>query len=196
MNYSVFFITGKEGNQIQTHNCCIPSKPWPFFQSRMWPLRCVAFKQQIFSTIKGKFLNKSLPSWKDNWFFLIPPSVCKQQFGYHVEELPLISSGYHKRCAGKMLSPTHQLLVQCTLIPLKSNTHLVLSFQECFSRQLYWRVLVVVSFFFLKNPVFQYFKNQPFLMGILKWGEKSPSYKNSHFTFRYLFHGRLSSLSV
>lgn len=156
INYSVFFTTEQKGKEIQTHICCISSKSWSFFQSRMWQLRCAAFKQQIFLTIKGKFLNKSLLSWKGRLFFLIPPSVWKQQQSVlracpwcrgtssHQLRLP-------KRCAGKMPFPTHQLLVQCTLTLLKSQAHLVLSFQECFSRQLYWRVLAVVSFFFFKE---------------------------------------------
>lgn len=73
---------------------------------------------------------------------------------------------------------------------------LVVSFQECFSRQLYWRVLVVVSFLFLKRPVLEYFKNLPFfLMGIFKWGKKKAlviktiiSLLDMHFMDSYLHY--------
>lgn len=119
-NYSLFFITEQEGKEIQTHSCCNPNKSWSFFQSRMWQFRCVAFKQQIFLTIKGKFLSKSLLFWKGRLFFLIPPSVCKQQRSVLRVWLWCQGTSSHrlrlpKECAGKTPAPTHQLLVQCTL---------------------------------------------------------------------------------
>lgn len=71
-------------------------------------------------------------------------------FGHDVKNF-LSSAQVTKKVCWENAFPDTQLLVQCTLTLLKSHPHLVLSFQECFSRPLYWRVLVVASFLFLKE---------------------------------------------
>lgn len=47
-----------------------------FSQPGSWQLRWAASKQPIFLTVKGKFLDNSLLSWKGELFFLILQSEC------------------------------------------------------------------------------------------------------------------------
>lgn len=117
MNDSVFSITEQEGKNPQTHTCYTPNESWSFFQPRFWQLRCAVSKQPIFQMIKGKFLNNSLLSWKEQLFFLILPIVhmllCKQQWSV-LQVWPGCRGTSHRLrlargCAGKTPIPTHWL---------------------------------------------------------------------------------------